>query len=177
MDSSDDEVAQSMDSSDEDSSSDSDEAPQSMTNGAGSSDSDEEDGTEMKQPGKLRTMGQQLKAKSFGGEARMQGEEPKIPKRKNQNKPIEVSSRHRQRRVDLHNGGLSEVKPLRQKFRDPRFDDLSGRFNEDMFRANYAFVNQYKQDEIVKLRQQVKDCRDPDTKNELQRAISVLVRY
>ncbi len=88
---------------------------------------------------------------------------------------MEVSSRRRPSKLmDL---GTAPKNPHNKKFRDPRFDSLSGKLNEEMFHTNYRFVKNYKETEIKKLTHELKREKDPQRKEEIQRALSGLVLY
>jgi len=72
--------------------------------------------------------------------------------------PVEVSSRR----------PISAAKPGRQgdgrtsgasKARDPRFDDMSGKLNMDLFAKNYAFLDEYRQEENQQLSTEIKNLR------------------
>ncbi|ORX91176.1 ribosomal RNA processing protein 36 [Basidiobolus meristosporus CBS 931.73] len=59
------------------------------------------------------------------------------------------------------------------KTRDPRFDNLSGKLNEEMFGKSYQFLENYKSDELRMLRESIAKERDPKQveklKSQLQR--------
>ncbi|CAG2213673.1 RRP36 [Mytilus edulis] len=58
----------------------------------------------------------------------------RVFKRENKNRPMEMSSK---RPVRLS----KESDPAKKKMtRDPRFDDLSGEYNESYFKSNYSFL-------------------------------------
>ena len=46
--------------------------------------------------------------------------------------------------------------------RDPRFDKLSGKFNEGLFESSYGFINDYEKKEVELLRKQVVVEKDPE---------------
>ncbi|DBA72635.1 hypothetical protein WJX79_007607 [Trebouxia sp. C0005] len=84
-------------------------------------------------------------------------------KRENKNRPIEQSSkrpvpRHRQV-VELRNS----------ESRDPRFENLSGKFSTDQFRKQYAFVyDEELPEEKRNLKSQMQKTKDPEAKQQLQ---------
>lgn len=45
--------------------------------------------------------------------------------------------------------------------RDPRFESLSGKFDDTQFRKNYRFLNEYREQEIKQLKEQIGKARDP----------------
>ena len=48
----------------------------------------------------------------------------------------------------------------RKPSRDPRFSDLSGRLNKDLFDKSYAFLEDHRKDDIAQLRQLLRDSKD-----------------
>jgi ribosomal RNA-processing protein 36 len=44
----------------------------------------------------------------------------------------------------------------KRKIRDPRFDDLSGKLNEDCFRKSYSFLKDQKEEEVKQLKSVLK---------------------
>ncbi|KAJ8657918.1 hypothetical protein O0I10_006446 [Lichtheimia ornata] len=86
-------------------------------------------------------------------------------KRANKHSPMEVSSK---RAV----GRFREVVELNKpKVRDPRFEKLSGHFNQDLFEKSYAFLDDYKKSEQDLLRQQIKKAKNPERREELQQLL------
>jgi ribosomal RNA-processing protein 36 len=63
-----------------------------------------------------------------------------------------------------------------RKFRDPRFDSLSGKFNEDLFHKSYSFVEEYKQEELKEINEQLRKEQDPEEKERLALGARILVR-
>lgn len=92
--------------------------------------------------------------------------EPLIKPRKNKNKPIEVSSKMMTPRAIV----FGTTAPNR-KSRDPRFDQLSGKFNEDLYEKSYSFIKEYKQFEIQELRKKIKKTKNPEQREELQKKL------
>ncbi|CAG8516257.1 2700_t:CDS:2 [Paraglomus occultum] len=58
-----------------------------------------------------------------------------------------------------------------KKHRDPRFDSLSGKFNEDLFEKTYSFINEYKEIEIKELQELLRKERDPEEIEKLSRLL------
>lgn len=86
-------------------------------------------------------------------------------KRASKHSPMEVSSK---RAV----GRFREVVELNKpKVRDPRFEKLSGHFNQDLFEKSYAFLDDYKQSEQELLRKQIKKTKNPEHREELQQLL------
>ncbi|CAG2253186.1 PLRG1 [Mytilus edulis] len=83
-------------------------------------------------------------------------------KRENKNRPMEMSSK---RPVRLS----KESDPAKKKMtRDPRFDDLSGEYNESYFKSNYSFLYDIKSREKEKIKKTMKKEKDPEKKVELK---------
>ncbi|KAK7208227.1 hypothetical protein BZA70DRAFT_308975 [Myxozyma melibiosi] len=45
--------------------------------------------------------------------------------------------------------------------RDPRFEALSGKFDDTQFRKNYGFLNEYRERELAELKERMAKTRDP----------------
>ncbi|CAG8700541.1 16043_t:CDS:2, partial [Racocetra fulgida] len=58
---------------------------------------------------------------------------------------------------------------------NPRFDDLSGKFNEDLFEKSYNFLNEYKRSEIEEVKKRIDKEKDPEEKQKLQQLLNKLV--
>ncbi|XP_033734569.1 ribosomal RNA processing protein 36 homolog [Pecten maximus] len=82
-------------------------------------------------------------------------------KRKNKNRPMEMSSKRRVREV-------REVIPVKKKInRDPRFDDLSGEFREDLFNKSYSFLKDIRIRERERVQKQLKKMKNAEKKQDL----------
>lgn len=82
-------------------------------------------------------------------------------KRENKNRPMEISSKRPAR-------FLRQVIPVKKKIhRDPRFDDLSGTYNEAFFKNAYSFIGELKCKEKEKVQKQLKKEHDPAKKAKL----------
>lgn len=81
---------------------------------------------------------------------------------KKKSEPIEISSKHRdfkaRKVVDVHN----------RKIRDPRFDALSGNYNEEMFEKSYDFINDIKRQELEAVKKQLKKVKNREKKEQLK---------
>ncbi|KAJ9142642.1 rRNA biogenesis protein RRP36 [Pleurostoma richardsiae] len=65
-----------------------------------------------------------------------------------------------------------EIVPVKKvQARDPRFDPLSGRLDEARATKAYAFLDEYRDDEMRQLRGEIKKAKDPRAKEELQRRL------
>ncbi|BFZ06992.1 hypothetical protein BsWGS_10031 [Bradybaena similaris] len=81
-------------------------------------------------------------------------------KRENKNRPSELSARRPVPR--------NSVCPKAKVTRDPRFDDLSGEFNERIFKKTYNFLTEVKKKEKLKLEKIIKKTTDKQRKSELK---------
>lgn len=84
-------------------------------------------------------------------------------------------SRQRKQVVGLFNQVTRKRKitdvPERTKFRDPRFESLSGHLNEGLFKRSYGFIHDYQESEIEMLKQELKKTRDEERKVDLKKTI------
>ncbi|KAK9249004.1 hypothetical protein V1506DRAFT_526683 [Lipomyces tetrasporus] len=53
--------------------------------------------------------------------------------------------------------------------RDPRFESISGKFNEAQFRKNYAFLDEYREAELRNMGERLKKTKDTNQIQDLQR--------
>lgn len=88
--------------------------------------------------------------------------------RENKNRPMEMSSR---KPVPF---GQPDVQSKKHAFvaRDPRFDDLSGEFNESYFKQSYGFLSDIKLREKQKLLKMLKKTKDAKKSAQLQQLIT-----
>ncbi|KAI4488221.1 hypothetical protein M0804_005069 [Polistes exclamans] len=76
-------------------------------------------------------------------------------KRENKNRPREMSTKKQVPR-------FREVIQVKKNIpRDPRFDSLSGNFNEKAFKNAYSFVNEIKESNLATLKTELKKTNDP----------------
>ncbi|CAG8512064.1 23121_t:CDS:2 [Dentiscutata erythropus] len=85
-------------------------------------------------------------------------------------RPMEISSKKPVGRFRQ----IIEIPSHIKKRRDPRFDDLSGKFNEDLFEKSYSFLNEYKRSEIEEVKKSISKERDPEEKQKLQQLLNKL---
>ncbi|XP_005106823.2 ribosomal RNA processing protein 36 homolog [Aplysia californica] len=85
-------------------------------------------------------------------------------KRENKNRPTEVSAR---RAVPQKVSA-----PKEKTKRDPRFDDLSGEYNEKIFKNTYGFIADVKSKEKLKLKRIIKKTKDKDKKSEMKQLLN-----
>ncbi|XP_015179234.1 PREDICTED: ribosomal RNA processing protein 36 homolog [Polistes dominula] len=76
-------------------------------------------------------------------------------KRENKNRPREMSTKKQVPRFRE----IIQVKKNRP--RDPRFDNLSGEFNEKAFKHAYSFINEIKEENLATLKNELKKTEDP----------------
>nr|SVE83922.1 EOG090X0E8U [Daphnia pulex] len=76
-------------------------------------------------------------------------------KRANPNRPREISSKSRRIEPKV---AIQVPKVFRS---DPRFDNLCGEFHEKKFYKNYDFVNKMKEDEVKKLKEELREETNP----------------
>ncbi|KAK1464649.1 hypothetical protein CCUS01_07896 [Colletotrichum cuscutae] len=59
----------------------------------------------------------------------------------------------------------------KMEVRDPRFDPMSGPVDESKVRRAYAFLDDYRKDEMKQLRAEIKKTKDADKKEEMKRML------
>uniref|UniRef100_A0A669Q157 rRNA biogenesis protein RRP36 n=1 Tax=Phasianus colchicus TaxID=9054 RepID=A0A669Q157_PHACC len=68
---------------------------------------------------------------------------------------------------------LRQVVPVTKKVhRDPRFDDLSGEYNPEIFMKTYSFLDTIKKQEKEMVQKQLKKCRNMEQKEKLQQLLN-----
>ncbi|XP_038071511.1 ribosomal RNA processing protein 36 homolog [Patiria miniata] len=86
-------------------------------------------------------------------------------KRANKNRPQEVSSK-------VPVSRFRKAVPVKQTVRrDPRFDDLSGKFNEQAFESSYSFLDGVYSREKREVKKELKKAKTEQRKVELQRLL------
>lgn len=91
-----------------------------------------------------------------------EGTKSNIEKRKNKNRPREMSSKKRVPR-------LRQVIPVKKQMtRDPRFDELSGTFNQEKFDKAYSFLDDIKTNERKCLKKEICKTKQPEKKQQLE---------
>lgn len=95
----------------------------------------------------------------------------KPKKRLNHNQPREESSK----RMVPFMGAEHRRKKLKTfESRDPRFDERSGEYNTKIFKTNYEFLNEIREEEIKQLKKNLKQTSDPERQIELRKTIQKL---
>jgi len=99
--------------------------------------------------------------KAIHGLFEKEGVKSKHQKRENKNRPREISSKKKVPR-------LRQVIPVKKQMsRDPRFDELSGTFNQEMFDKAYSFLNDVKANEKKQLKKEFQKTKDPERKQQV----------
>lgn len=88
-----------------------------------------------------------------------------LAKRSNKHAPTEISSK---RQVSRKREVIAVPK---MEVRDPRFDPLSGPLDEAKARKAYAFLDEYRADEMKQLRAEIKNTKDAAKKEEMKRLL------
>ncbi|KAJ2719777.1 rRNA biogenesis protein rrp36 [Coemansia sp. Benny D115] len=135
-----------------------------------------------------------LRRQAFGADAASSDEESDSSASSDDSGPETVSNARAPSKgaVDLHRASrkmpsmMSSKKPVRRfrqvvdmagpKTRDPRFDNLSGNYNEDLFEKSYGFLDDMQKDEIQAMRGQLDKLKksDPEEAQRMQLAIDSL---
>ncbi|PVH85390.1 DUF947-domain-containing protein [Cadophora sp. DSE1049] len=85
--------------------------------------------------------------------------------RSSKHAPTEISSKKAVSRK-------REVVPVVKKaYRDPRFEAVGGPIDESKVSKAYAFLDDYREDEMKELRNAIKNTKDEDAKEKLKRAL------
>jgi ribosomal RNA-processing protein 36 len=95
-------------------------------------------------------------------------EQKPIKKRENKNRPMEISSKKPVSRYRE----VIEVK--KKKTRDPRFDNLSGKYNEDLFKKSYKFLSEIEENEMNMIQEKIKKTKNSLEKEKLTRVYQSL---
>jgi len=94
----------------------------------------------------------------------------KLFTRENKNRPTEVSSKKRIPEI------RSVVAVKKKVVRDPRFDDLSGNYNETYFNQAYGFMSDVKQREKKKLVKSLKHEKDLTKRAKIERLLKTMTQ-
>jgi ribosomal RNA-processing protein 36 len=93
-----------------------------------------------------------------------------VSKTKPKSGPQEVSSKKPVSRKRT----LASIQPQRHQRRDPRFDTLTNPVDQQSFRAAYTFLEDYQRDEISLLKTQIKQSKDVNEREKLEKALKSL---
>lgn len=69
------------------------------------------------------------------------------------------------------------VSVKKQKARDPRFGQKSGKFHEPMFKKAYSFLDDVKEKEKKMAEKEIKKTRNPERKTQLHRLLQKMVHF
>lgn len=89
-------------------------------------------------------------------------------KKKSKSAPQETSSRVPVKKARKVVGSAGKAR------RDPRFDGLSGTFNDGLWKKSYGFLSEKQEAECGEIRKQIKKTKDPEKKEELSRLLQSL---
>ncbi|KAH8598016.1 hypothetical protein B0O99DRAFT_615706 [Bisporella sp. PMI_857] len=85
--------------------------------------------------------------------------------RSSKHAPTEISSKKAVSRK-------REVVPIpKREIRDPRFESMAGSVDEARVRKAYAFLDDYREDEMKELREQIKKSKNEDEKERMKRTL------
>lgn len=90
-------------------------------------------------------------------------------RRENKNRPSEVSSK---RKVSVLRDAPGVAGRKKKINRDPRFDDISGHFRQDIFDREYSFIGDIKSQEKQKVQKQLKKEKRQEKKEKLRRLLT-----
>nr|XP_025959969.1 ribosomal RNA processing protein 36 homolog isoform X1 [Dromaius novaehollandiae] len=100
-----------------------------------------------------------------GGKKTANPTKPRIKQQQSKKGPVEMSAK---KPVSF----LRQVVPVTKKVqRDPRFDDLSGEYNPEIFLKTYSFLDSIKKQEKEMIQKQLKKCRNVEQKEKLQQLL------
>ncbi|XP_062427353.1 ribosomal RNA processing protein 36 homolog isoform X2 [Rhea pennata] len=100
-----------------------------------------------------------------GGKKTANPTKPKIKQQQSKKGPLEMSAK---KPVPF----LRQVVPVKKKVqRDPRFDDLSGEYNPEIFLKTYSFLDSIKKREKEMIQKQLKKCQNEEQKEKLQQLL------
>ena len=86
-------------------------------------------------------------------------------KRSDKRHPREASSK---KKVSV----IREIKVAKRTTRDPRFDELSGTFEEETFKNSFQFIKDIRSEEKEQLQNELKKCKVPQRKDQIVRLIN-----
>ncbi|KAJ3276380.1 rRNA biogenesis protein rrp36 [Terramyces sp. JEL0728] len=89
-------------------------------------------------------------------------------KRADKNMPQEITSK---KQVSRKRSFEISAAP---KYRDPRFEPLSGKLNEGLFQRSYGFIREYQETELEMLKNDIQKEKDVERKEELKKTLSRL---
>ena len=90
-------------------------------------------------------------------------------KKKTSSAPEEKSSK-----IFVRNGPRKVVNKVGRTKRDPRFDDLSGNYNEDLFKKSYTFVEDMRKSELKTVKKQLIRTKSKEKRESLNNLLKKL---
>ncbi len=90
-------------------------------------------------------------------------------KRRNCVRPMEMSTKRPVSRF------RQVIEVPKVKARDPRFDPLCGRLDQNVFESRYGFINDVRKQELNQLKETIEKTKNPEEKEKLQKHYSKLV--
>ncbi|KAJ5066148.1 hypothetical protein M0811_03481 [Anaeramoeba ignava] len=85
-------------------------------------------------------------------------------------KPREVSSK-------IKPSKFKQILPDKKRpVRDPRFDDLSGKFNKSKFNQAYSFLDKKREKEIQKLKKELNQTSNEKEKEKINQALNLITQ-
>eukprot|EP00041_Stephanoeca_diplocostata_P032524 m.1043113 g.1043113 ORF g.1043113 m.1043113 type:complete len:240 (-) comp24165_c1_seq3:1960-2679(-) len=121
----------------------------------------------------LKKFQQYLKSKESTGSEPELGESRKrkstvdagnVPATHVKGKPLEISSKRKQRKP-------RQIIIGQARSRDPRFENQSGSFNEDLFEKSYSFLDDTRANEIKKIKKDMRKTKSTARREELGRLL------
>ncbi|CAO3635168.1 unnamed protein product [Cunninghamella echinulata] len=91
---------------------------------------------------------------------------PEDMKRSSKHRPMEISSKKKVSRFRE----VVETASTKKR-RDPRFDKLSGKLNQDLFEKSYGFIKDYKQSEKEQLQQRLAKTKNIEERDILKQEL------
>lgn len=88
--------------------------------------------------------------------------------------PVELSSKVKPR--SLHSGPTKPNPQKTAKIRDPRFDDVCGTFDKDLFEKGYGFINEMKAEEERSLKKFIKSAKEGEELEEAKEKLKAMKR-
>lgn len=67
------------------------------------------------------------------------------------------------------------IQKKKEKNADPRFDERAGKFNDDLFKKSFSFINEMKKQEKEAIVKKVKKIKNPEEKHKLKRVLQQMV--
>lgn len=145
------------------------------------SDSDSDSGPEESSGGYERgSSSYKGKGNNQGNKGKGQGKEEEGPKKRLKHAPSEASSKRRVSAIrpipglTMTKSGADSASRDSRLYRDIRFDATYGKANEDRVREDYAFLDDYRREEIAELQAKLKKTEESYVRSQIQTQIQSL---